>query len=140
MPGPFVQMATFCEKVLQERDGVLSVIRAVERVLVTVDAPGAPAELPEGTVFQTTLLLALKSGDAQGRYQVVLRAEQPDGTHLPEQTFDAMFEQGERGVNLIIGMGLPMIEGLYWFDVLVSDVLLTRVPLRIMYQRRPGTS
>ena len=138
MPGPYVSMATFCEKVLQERDGVLSVIRAVERVLVTINAPGAPAELPEGGVYTTTLLVALKSDDAQGRHPITIRAQKPDGTNLPNQSFDVMFEQGERGVNLILEMGLPMIEGLYWFDVLVSDVLLTRVPLRIMYQRMPG--
>ena len=32
MPGPYITMATFCEKVLQEADGVLSVIRIIERV------------------------------------------------------------------------------------------------------------
>lgn len=97
------------------------------------------AELPEGGVIPTTLLVALKSGDAQGRHPVTVRAQQPNGTYLPDQTFDATFEQGERGVNLILNLALPMIEGLYWFDVLVSETLLTRVPLRIMYQRVPGT-
>ena len=48
MPGPYITMATFCEKVLQEADGVLSVIRIIERVTLQANAAGAPAELPEG--------------------------------------------------------------------------------------------
>ncbi len=132
-------MATFCEKVLQEADGVLSVIRVIERVALQANAAGAPAELPEGGILPATLVVALKSDDAHGRHPITIRAQRPDGTNLPDQVFDAMFEQGERGVNLILEMGLPLIEGLFWFEVLVRDVLLTRVPLRIMYQRMPGT-
>ena len=26
-------------------------------------------------------------------------------------------------------------EGLYWFDVLLDDTLLTRIPFRVIYQR-----
>lgn len=139
MPGPHVQIATFCEKVLQEVDGVLSVIRSIDRIIISANAAGAPAELPEGGIIPTTLLVALRSGDAQGRHQVVVRAQQPSGTYLPDQTFDATFEQGERAVNLILSLGLPMIEGLYWFEVIVGTTELTRVPIRIMYQRVPGT-
>jgi hypothetical protein len=140
MPGPHVQVATFCEKVLQEQDGVLSVIRAIDRIMLSASAAaGAPAELPEGGILPATLLIALKAGDAQGRHPITVRAHQPSGAYLPDQTFDAMFERDERGVNLVLNMGLPAIEGLYWFEVLVNDSLLTRVPLRIMYQRVPGT-
>lgn len=34
-------------------------------------------------------------------------------------------------VNLDVGLEH---EGLYWFDVLLDDQLLTRVPLRVVYQ------
>lgn len=142
MPGPHVQLATFCDKVLVEQDGVLSVIRAIDRIMVSAQAVGAPApaELPEGGVLAATLVVALKAGDAQGRHPVTIRAQQPSGAYLPDQQFDAMFERDERGVNLILNLGLPAIEGLYWFEVLVNDAQLTRVPLRVMYQRVPGTS
>lgn len=139
MPGPHVQVATFCEKVLQEQDGVLSIIRAVDRIILSAPAAGAPAELPEGGVVPATLVVCLKADDAHGRHPITVRGQQPSGVYLPDQTFDATFERDERGVNLVLNMGLPAMEGLYWFDVLVNDALLTRVPLRVMYQRVPGS-
>ncbi len=140
MPGPHVQLATFCEKVLQEQDGVLSVIRAIDRIVITAPAEDAPAELPEGGTLQLTLAVTLKADEAFGRHPVALRIQTPSGLFLPEQRFDVMFEGGERGVNLILGIGLEVVEGLYWVDVMVSDSVLTRVPLRVMYQRVPGVS
>lgn len=139
MPGPHVQLATFCEKVLVEQDGVMSVIRMLDRVIVTIHAKGAPAELPEGGTFHTTLAIALKADDARGRYPVTIRAQDPSGRFLPDQSFDATFEREERGVNLVLNIGIPVIEGLFWFDVLVNEQPLTRVPLRITYQRIPLT-
>lgn len=140
MPGPHVQVATFCEKVLIEQDGVISVIRSIDRFILSASAAaGAPAELPEGGILQTTLLIILRAGDAKGRHPVVIRAQQPSGAYLPDQSFDATFERDEHGVNLILNMALPIIEGLYWCEVLVGERELTRVPLRIMYQRVPGS-
>lgn len=138
MPGPHVQLAAFCEKVLQEGDGVLSLIRVIDRVILTTNAAGAPAELPEGGVVSARLVVSLKADDAQGRYPIIIRAQAPSGAYLPDQSFDATFERDERGVNLLLDMALPAVEGLYWFEILVDEKLLTRVPLRIMYQRVPS--
>ena len=41
--GPNVVAAVFCEKVLQEKDGVLSAIRIVDRFTVSVEAPSGAA-------------------------------------------------------------------------------------------------
>lgn len=134
MPGPYVQMATFCERVLMEQDGVASVIRVIDRLIANAPV-GAPAEIPEGVVLSATLAIFFKADDAHGRFPVTLRPQQPSGVYLPDQTYDVTFEGDERGVNLVINLGIPAMEGLYWFDVMVSERLLTRVPLRIMYQR-----
>jgi hypothetical protein len=140
MPGPYVQLAAVCDKVLQEADGTLSLIRVIDRFTVTAHGPGPgelPAELPEGNL-DVTLVVALKADDARGRYPISLRIQQPSGAYLPERSFDAMFEGGERGVNLILRLQLEALEGLYWFDVSMNERLLTRVPLRIIYQRIPS--
>lgn len=134
MPGPYVQLATICERVLQESTGVLSVIRAIDRFIVTAHGQGAPPELPQGALG-VTLVITLKSDDARGRHPVILRIQQPNGVTLPERSFDVVFEGEERGVNLLLELEIEVLEGLYWFDVFVNDQLLTRVPLRIMYQR-----
>ncbi|MGH8973348.1 MAG: DUF6941 family protein [Acidimicrobiia bacterium] len=136
MPGPYVQLATLCEKVLQEADGVLSIIRVIDRIIVTAQGSEVPTELPQSNL-EFTLVVTLKSDDARGRHPVSLRIQQPSGAYLPERTFDVMFEGEERGVNLILRLQLEAVEGLYWFDVAVNQQLLTRVPLRVMYQRLP---
>jgi len=138
MPGPYVSLAAVCEKVLQERDGVLTLVRVVDRVMLMPTAQDAPAELPEGGKVGATLVLALKSGDARGRHPVVITSEAPTGVTSPPQRVDVTFEGEERGVNLILNVQLEAIEGLHWFVVSVNDQELTRIPLRIMYQRIPG--
>lgn len=140
MPGPYVQMATICEKVLQEADGVISAIRCIDRLMISaqaLDGGSAPEELPEGKVG-VTLLVMLKADDAKGRHPVAVRVQLPSGVYTPAQQFDAMFEGDERGVNLIMNLQLDAIEGLYWFEVSVNGALLSRVPLRLMYQRVPS--
>lgn len=140
MPGPYVQMATICEKVLQEADGVISAIRCVDRIMISAtarDGVALPEELPPGNI-NTTLLVMLKADDARGRHPVSIRIQQPSGVYLPTQSIDAMFEGDERGVNLILNLELSAQEGLYWFEVAVNAGLLTRVPLRLIYQRAPS--
>ena len=144
MPGPHVTLATFCDKVLIERDGVLSVIRAVDRLMVLAVGPGAPAEIPERHRVEPTLVVSLHSDEATGRHAVTIDGEQPDGSRLPSRAFDVTFEPGDRGINLVLPMSLEAVEGLYWFDIRLDanddggGQLLSRVPLRIMYQRMPG--
>lgn len=144
MPGPYVQAALFCERALQEQDGVASLIRVVDRLTVAVQAPAGllPDELPEGQL-QTTFVVMLKSGDAQGRSPITISIEQPSGITLPPQSVDVMFEGADRGVNLVLNMAIPATEGLYWFTVSCDGRELTRAPLRVIYQRMPigpGTS
>lgn len=143
MPGPYLQAALICEKVLQEQDGVLSVIRVVDRHTATVLGPEVPADMPPVAV-NATVLVILKQGDAIGRYAIKLRPEAPSGQQLPTLEVPVQFVEGagEQGVNIVIPMNLQLQEeGLYWFDVIWSDPrggaeegLLTRVPLRVMYQ------
>ena len=49
---------------------------------------------------------------------------------------NVVFEGEDRGTNLILTLNIVVDqEGVYWFDVLLEDELLTRIPLRILYQR-----
>jgi hypothetical protein len=139
MSGPYVQLATFCDRVLQEQDGVLSIIRMVDRINVSAQGTDAPAELPDSRV-KTTLVVILKSDDARGRHELKIRVNLPSGQTAEEQKLDVIFDGDERGVNLILEMEFAVIEGLYWFDVLLNEQLLTRVPLRVSYQRIPGAA
>ena len=133
--GPYVSVACACEKVLTEQDGVLSIIRVIDRVFHQVVGPEAPTQF-EPFTFNFVLLVTLKSGDARGSYTVEIRPEAPSGERFdPLVSVPVLFEGEERGANLILNMGFQVqMEGLYWFDVLFQDKVLTRVPLRVVYQ------
>lgn len=129
--GPFLQMAVLCERVLQEKDGVLSLIRIVDRFTIS----GTDREMPRSPI-QVTAAIAFKSGFAQGKYFVKLRPHTPSGKILAEQEFPVLFEGADRGVGIVAQMGLVAEEeGLYWIDVLLQEVVVTRMPLRVLYQR-----
>jgi len=133
--GPYLIAALLCEKVLQEKDDTISVIRIVDRLAVTVNALGSP-ETMQPTAVSLNALISLKSGSARGRGTVKWRVETPSGLKLPDQLLPVLFEGDDRGVNLIIDLNMVIDqEGVYWFDVILDEKLLTRIPLRILYQR-----
>jgi hypothetical protein len=132
--GPWLQAAVFCEKVLNEQDGVLSAIRIVDRINVA-GGHGAPETMPPVTI-NLFAFLAFKAGSARGSATIRLRQEDPSGLRAPPLLFQALFEGEDRGVNLVFNVNFEVrLEGLHWFDVLVGDVLVTRMPLRVVYQR-----
>lgn len=146
MAGPFLQAAFFCERVLQEADGVVSAIRIVDQQTQFVAGPEVPNEMPP-VVLSTTVLIALKAGDARGRYGVRIAPEAPSGQQLPALNVPVNFlgGSGEQGIHIVLPLQMQLVEeGLYWFDVLwvddraeESELLLTRMPLRVVYQPQP---
>ncbi len=135
--GPYLVAAVICEKILQEKDETISVIRMVDRFNVTVNALGSPENLPPIPI-NLGLLISLKSGEARGIYTVKLRIVSPSGLQtLPDQLLPVLFEGGEdRGANLILNLNMVIDqEGVYWFGIFLEETLLTRVPLRVVYQR-----
>ncbi len=133
--GPYLIAALICEKILQEKDETVSIIRMVDRVTLTTQAALSPETLPP-MALSLNAFISFKSGSARGRHTVKLSIETPSGLKLPEQLLPVLFEGEDRGVNLILGINIVVDqEGVYWFDVLLENVLLTRIPLRILYQR-----
>jgi hypothetical protein len=133
--GPYLTAALICEKVLQEKDESISIIRMMDRLTLTVQASHAPETLPPFTI-NLQAFISFKSGSARGRNTVKWITETPSGLKLPEQLFSIHFEGEDRGANLIITLNMTIDqEGVYWFHVLLEDQPLTRIPLRILYQR-----
>lgn len=134
--GPYVQVAAFCEKVLQEKDNVVSAIRLVDRFIATAQSPDPPEKMPPFAV-NVTALVSLKAGVARGRYKVSLRGMKPSRLPMsPVVELPVHFDGGDnRGQNLIININFKAEEeGIYWFDVVFGDRVLTRMPLEILYQ------
>ena len=59
--GPYLSAAFLCEKVLEEKDGVKSAIRIIDRVTRTAVGPNPPMEM-EPFQYNIVLLLKFKSG------------------------------------------------------------------------------
>lgn len=134
--GPFLTAAFFCERVLQEQDGVLSAIRMVDRVFFLTDEDGQLVE----PLHRLTLLITFKSGKAQGSLSVRVEQEKPSTERGTPAELSVFFEGGERGVNLVIPTEFrPEYAGLHWFDVFVEERRATRIPLRAVFQRMPRT-
>jgi hypothetical protein len=138
--GPHIATAVFCERVLHEQDGVLSLIRIVDRLNVRAEGPEPPKDMPP-TMVQITAAITLKSGSARGRHKVTIRPEDPSGRQLDAHELNALCEGEERGPNFALNLNfVAEREGLYWFDVFFDDTPMTRIPLRVIYEptRVPG--
>jgi hypothetical protein len=133
--GPYLNAALLCERTIQENDGVLTLVRAIDKVIA------APVEISgqlQPFMVSLSLAVVLKSGTARGEFVLVVHPQQPDGSYLPrsETAFSLTGTDDGQGANVVINMNLGVHqEGMYWFDILLDAELLTRVPLRIEYQR-----
>lgn len=148
-PLPHLMAAFFCERILEEKDGVLSAIRIVDRITaqaqfahpsgVVVQAlPGvAPPEKMPPFPINLIALVAFKAGAAAGTFNLELLPRNPAGMKMPGISFPILVEGGEdRGINVRLQVNfVAETEGLYWFDVLLDGTLVTRIPLRVLYQR-----
>jgi uncharacterized protein DUF6941 len=128
---PYLQMAVFCEKVLREADGVLSVIRVIDRLVHT----GAEKDMLPFT-HQFIACLTFKSGQVNNKMTIRLKPISPDGRPLQEMSFPVLFEGDDRGASVVVQLNFTFeLEGLYWFDVFVEHELVTRMSIRILYQQ-----
>lgn len=141
--GPHIAAALLCERVITEGDGVLSIIRVVDRVVQTATGIEPPDEMPPLKVDNLQMVVALRSDQARGRFTLGLDIEAPDGGRERGAEQDVNLTPGNNGVNLVLGMQLGLEhEGIYWIDVLLGgprgqeEELLTRVPLEVVYQRQ----
>jgi hypothetical protein len=140
--GPYLNYAAVCEKVLREADGVLSLIRIIDHVTVTIVASTPPGVdtlpqllLPPAPPVGVTLVIGLKSGGFTGSVPVKIRIDTPSGFRWPEYETSADLRGEEQGAAIVLPLQVPaQDEGVYWFVVEVSGEVFTRVPLRISKQ------
>lgn len=126
---PFVQVATFTDKVLREEGGVLSAIRIVDRFTVHNKPPITEVK----GVFETTLLVCLKSGDVTGEYELKIRHRRPSGKQKEFGKYPIVLKGGVHGFNLVARLTFAVQEfGLHWFDVMWQDAVLTSIPLMLV--------
>jgi hypothetical protein len=139
--GPFLQMAVFCEKVLQEKDGVMSAIRIVDKFII--DMPSEDTETPQTIIpkIDINIMIALKSGDFKGKKHLKIKPISPSGQELPGFTGPILLEGGDHGAFVVVRyLFAGDQEGIYWFEVELDGEILTKMPMHIIYQKMAKTS
>lgn len=133
--GPYLKMAVLCERALQERDGAISVIRVVDRVTQVASGTNAPEEMPPLT-GRFTAVIMLVAGSSRGSSELRIDVELPMGITRRVAAASVFLEGEERATNLLLNLAMTFRSpGLYWFNLYLDNQFLTRIPLRVMYQR-----
>lgn len=133
--GPYVQAACFCDLVIEDKSGVLSLIRVIDTLTHTEAGPTPPDDMPP-VPYSMKLVLMLKAGLARGRYNLKVVPEKPTGGTENPVVLTAYFDGEEKGQNVVINVNFTFtIEGLYWFNVYLDDQKLTAMPFRTKYNR-----
>jgi hypothetical protein len=133
--GPFLKAAAICSDVIEGKDGVLSLIRVIDRLTVSTHTSSGEVQVPVAR-YPVKIVLMFVSGRARGTYDVAVKIEQPDGA-TKECWSGGIFLEGEdRGANIIIAADVEFpTQGLYWFDLYFDGAGLTRMPFRVIHQR-----
>ena len=134
MPRPYVTAALLCERVIQEKDESLTIVRVADKIQYQLQGVGG-AVLPEGIkpVVPIQGVISIKSGPVTGEHAIKVFAVKPNGQRKEIFAHQVTFQGGDHGQNIIMNIGLGVEEdGLYWFDVVFDEEILTRIPLMIM--------
>jgi len=133
--GPYIQVACFCDTVIEDKTGSLSLIRVIDNLTHVVRGPSPPEDMPPVT-HHMKLVVMLKSGSARGRHDLEVVPEVPTGGTKQSLRATVHFEGEERGANVVVDLYFTFeYEGLYWFRVYLDGEELTRIPFRMKYNR-----
>lgn len=128
---PYLIAALLCDRVLQEENGTVSIIRLADRLGYQTMG------LPEGTKpgMQLQGLVAVKSGPVTGNHVIKVFIENPNGKRQEILAYPVTFMGKDHGQNIIMNLAFGIeVDGLYWFDVVLDDEVLTRIPLTIVQE------
>ncbi len=148
--GPLLLAALICERVLQEKDGGISVIRLIDQITVGVAVRGIPpmssTEVAQAVVvapFACSILLVFKGGRLGSQHVAQVIGHSPDG---PPREFDpapfvvgSLVEGVPPGQNVVMQLQLVLQkEGVYWFEVRLDGRRITATPLRVAFASSPN--
>ena len=132
--APDLRIAALCERVLEEKDGTLSLIRLIDRLVITAEGTDLPTQLPPGQV-PLTAVMSWISG--LGNYEAKIHIDFPDGNSLESPTLPFYLDSLDKVQNHIVRLVLPVKRtGVYRFNFMLGDEIKRTVPLRVIYQRK----
>jgi hypothetical protein len=133
----YISMATFCERVLREDDGALSLIRLVDKATLTA----APGQEPAGSIgFTVSLVFRLQGVDQAGTYHVHLHAEHGADLAMAPRDFEITLQPETLAFNAVVNLRLAIgdvagaiAHGTYWFVLTVAETgASARIPFYVV--------
>jgi len=130
--GPFLAAAFFCDKVLDEKDDVLSAIRIVNKITLTASSPEITLEINPAKI-NLMGLVSIRAGGVKGNHKIKVMSDSEILSEPSQIAVDISFDGNDDATNnVIITLGIEVKrEGMIWFGVFFDDKLLTKMPLRI---------
>lgn len=143
---PLLTAAFFCESVLLESTGGLQpgFIPSIIRLVDIVNLPSVQDAPQPGTFFnlQVNFFILFKAGEARGERELMVRQVNPSGQAIDSAKWKFGLQDFPEGNSVIHSTHVPIKwdkEGTYWFELLLGDRLLTRIPL-ILKRTQPDST
>ena len=138
---PYLAAALMCERVLEEKDQVLSIIRVVDNFYVRRAPKNLPKEAQPMASF--VAVLAFKKSFAETspiKHTVKLVLYGPSGEvvktgQAEEAVISFVFEAEKTATNIVVNTLLSAddtVFGTYWYQVTVDGEESTRIPFRLL--------
>src|SRR4051812_36976786 len=130
--GPYLSFAVFCDDVSQDAEDRLTLTRVTSRTY------GTPASSPEvsGIVVRYMVVLGFARGEFTGEGRLEVRPPEAISEAGVRDTLGFRPEDRTLVYQYELSALFPS-PGVYWFEVLFDDALVTRMPLEI--HARPAT-
>jgi hypothetical protein len=131
---PSLKVGALCEQVLEQKDGVISIIRLIDRLVITFQGKDVPKELPPG-ITEVTAVMCWVNG--LGDYEAKVNVKTPDNEIIESGTLPFRLDSLESVHNQVVKMTIPVrVPGHYWFEFILNEEMRGRVPLHVIYQRK----
>lgn len=133
--GPYLNIATICERYILEPNGALTLFRIIDRFNVQGTTPEMPA-----TTISFHVIVNFRSGHVlESRELGIKIVDETESTIQQEFRVPMLFEAPEEKAAQAIGQINLVVNrtGLYWIVITLAEVEYTRIPVRVAYQRQP---
>lgn len=138
MTGPIeprLKIGAICERVLQEKDNVLSLIRVVDKFTITITGKEPPDQLPSGV---TSLTIVMSWVGGLGTHEATFNIVSPDGnTQKCPRSWSFTLNAINSPHNIIVTLPVTLTQpGIYWIEFLLNSEIKTRMPFQVLYERQ----
>jgi len=133
--GPLITVAAFCERILDEKDSVPSLIRLVDRIILHL--PPSPLKTDTGEPVEPSIEISfyirLTTFRVGGTYELLLVMKNPSGKETEVVRHPITLEQNKSGLNFKAALTLGIKEaGLYWMRIFLDNQFFTQIPLEVL--------